>query len=758
SAPLFSTIRTHAKLSKARVDAYGTLTGVHGKSGKLPTNAVVSLTWEPVFRLLSHKDWVEDLFQLVHLDNEVRWHVQTGLRADQEVEVEAQVCRVEEAAHGRTIATRCLVYAEQTLVATVRSTFFVRGTYGHTPWKVQAKEPVSATFSIDSESALTFVQQQQWLKWLAQEPIALGAEWVLDAWLSERIPRSGTPTFDAQGTLSCAGRVVAEIDFSATTAWKQHPVRAMLSSLEVSAHNERATAPRLLARAYTTAPWELDSFAEVSGDFNPIHRSCLMAWMGGLEEPIVHGMWTAARLDAFVKQHVAKGKSEKLRAFRVSFMETVRPGETLLLEAQRVGLRDAALVVEATAFVLRGTDKIPVAKANVEVEMPKTAYIFPGQGIQQTGMGMDAYGQSKAARRVWDQADAYTRLQLGFSILRIVRENPRELMVNGERLVHPQGVLHLTQFTQVAMAVLAQAQVAELRASGLLLEDAVICGHSVGEYNAIGVSGILPLQTVVDMVYQRGMVMHRLVERDASGESGYRMAVIRPHYAGLNHTQAEALVQSIRQQTGAFLQIVNYNVRGRQYSVTGEMAALKALEQSLSEKSRGQKAPYLEIPGIDVPFHSEVLVDGVEHFRDSLNQKFPEVIDYQSMLGRYIPNLVPRAFTLEKAYLKEVLETTRSEVMQQLVDGYEEHIQQPHVLARTLLIELLAWQFASPVRWIETQELMMLPKSTGGLGVERIIEIGVGFQPTLANMARYSQKLMGHVAQDIEILNVEAEA
>src|SRR5699024_4172319 len=106
--------------------------------------------------------------------------------------------------------------------------------------------------------------------------------------------------------------------------------------------------------------------------------------------------------------------------------------------------------------------------------------------------GMAGYQRSKAARQVWDRADAHTRSALGFSILTVVRDNPTVLVADGVTHCHPDGVLFLTQFTQVAMAVLGSAQMAELRESGAFVEGAVLAGHSVGEYNALAaVSGVI---------------------------------------------------------------------------------------------------------------------------------------------------------------------------------------------------------------------------------------------------------------------------
>jgi len=67
---------------------------------------------------------------------------------------------------------------------------------------------------------------------------------------------------------------------------------------------------------------------------------------------------------------------------------------------------------------------------------------------------------------VWERADKVTREKLGFSILAVVRDNPKELTANGVTYRHPEGLLNLTQFTQVALATVAFAQTARLREAG----------------------------------------------------------------------------------------------------------------------------------------------------------------------------------------------------------------------------------------------------------------------------------------------------
>ena len=75
-----------------------------------------------------------------------------------------------------------------------------------------------------------------------------------------------------------------------------------------------------------------------------------------------------------------------------------------------------------------------------------------------------------------------------------------------------------------------------------------------------------------------------------------------------------------------------------------------------------------------------------------------------------------------------------------------------------MIIELLAWQFASPVRWIETQDLLFTEEAAGGLGVERFVEIGVKSAPTVAGLANNTLKLPEYAYSTVQVLNVERDA
>ena len=512
-------------------------------------------------------------------------------------------------------------------------------------------------------------------------------------------------------------------------------------------------AVRTLGKLSVTAPAQLEAFATVSGDANPIHRSDVLARFVGLPGRIVHGMWTSAAATRAVLESAADGEPSRLREWSVDFVAPVLPGQEVTFTVTRTGMREGALVVSVEAATADGV----VAMGSCLVAGPRTMYVFPGQGIQSQGMGMDGYARSAAARSVWDEADAVTTERMGFSILEIVRDNPTSIEAVGTTYRHPAGVLHLTQFTQVAMATLALATVAEMRAAGVFDPTAAVAGHSVGEYNALGASnGVLTLEGAIELVFARGLGMHGLVPRDAEGRSDYGLAVIRPHLAGLDHARSEELVASVAADTGELCEIVNHNLRGKQYAVAGTLRSLAELEQRLGAGAPG-RPPILMVPGIDVPFHSSALRGGVDDFRGQLLAKLPEKIDTEGLTGRYIPNLYPHVFRLDRDYVQGVYEVCGSPVLAEVLADWETASADRGELARTLVVELLAWQFASPVRWIETFELMCAPVEQGGLGIERIVEIGVGSAPTLTNLAKGSLALATHRGSRPEVLNVEVD-
>jgi fatty acid synthase len=557
------------------------------------------------------------------------------------------------------------------------------------------------------------------------------------------------------------GAAVAEFDERFAILGRTGPGELTDPVRAGGAVSENATdTPRRRRRdVMLAAPVDMRPFAMVSGDHNPIHTDRAAAVLAGLESPIVHGMWLSAAAQHAVTATDGQARPPaRLIGWTARFLGMVRPGDEVDFRVDRVGIDRGAEVLEVAARI--GSDLVMSATARLAA--PKTVYAFPGQGIQHKGMGMEVRARSKAARKVWDIADKFTRGTLGFSVLHVVRDNPTSIIASGVHYNHPEGVLNLTQFTQVAMATVAAAQVAEMREQGAFVEGAIACGHSVGEYTALAcVTGIYELDALLEMVFHRGSKMHDIVPRDELGRSNYRLAAIRPSQIDLPDDEVPAFVAGIAESTGEFLEIVNFNLRGSQYAIAGTVRGLEALEAEVErrrELSSGRRS-FILVPGIDVPFHSRVLRVGVAEFRRSLERVMPRDKDPDIIVGRYIPNLVPRPFSLDRDFVQEIRDLVPAEPLDEILADYDTwRNDKPRELARKVLIELLAWQFASAVRWIETQDLLFIEEAAGGLGVERFVEIGVKASPTVTGLATNTLKLPEYAHSTVEVLNAERDA
>ncbi|KAJ2816005.1 fatty acid synthase alpha subunit Lsd1, partial [Coemansia furcata] len=155
-----------------------------------------------------------------------------------------------------------------------------------------------------------------------------------------------------------------------------------------------------------------------------------------------------------------------------------------------------------------------------------------------------------------------------------------------------------------------------------------------------------------------------------------------------------------------------------------------------SQPLRGRAT--IPLPGIDVPFHSRQLLSGVEEFRAILREQIQAGnIDYSTLCLRYIPNLTAVPFEVSREYFELIHSITKSPVAARVLDIWSdaalESKDKVADLAATLVVELLAYQFASPVQWIDTQDVLF-----GKLGVRRLVEIGVS--PVLSGIATKTLK------------------
>lgn len=764
----FEAARDEVTVTREAIAAFALATGddsrgviAAGEPALAPLNMGFALAWRSIFR--SFVGVRPDVVGLLHEDNAVRAKAGWPVREGDVLSTTARMTSNETTPAGRRIVVVADLARGDVPVAQVQSTFFIRTPFRAGTSALERHTPYAADLRLADAASRELLLEQPWLTVADPSKLTVGSVLRLECGAFSEVAEGEAREFRAEGVLQSGAVVVGAVALKpehVPAGCRRHPVAELCALLAAPSDEVRLATARTLGTKVVTAPAEMGPYARASGDHNPLHVWAPVARFAGLPGPIVHGMWTASAAMHRVVRLAAEGDARRITEVEARFLAPVDRGAPLAVRVRHIGMRKGSRLVELDASVVANGREQPVLSGRATLAPPHQAYVFPGQGVQRPGMGMAAYARSAAARAVWDEAETVCRESLGFSLLRVVRDNPKELVVREALLKHPNGVLFLTQFTQVAMAVMAIAQVRELEEKGAFNPDAWFCGHSVGEYSALGaIAKVVPLRSVVQIVYQRGTTMDALIERDAHGHSPYAMGVIRPHYAGLKEEAATALVSAVSLDTGLPLEIVNYNIRGKQYSVTGHKEALAVLASRLADLQLKQpgadpKPAYLTVEGIDVPFHSTLLRNGVPLFRETLLRSVPEHFDNAKLVGRYIPNLVARPFEITRDFAEAVLEASDSPVVAELLADWDDAAKDPEGTGHKLFIELLAYQFASPVRWIETQDLLFAPETA----LEQLIEVGSGEQPILSNMAQATLAGMPYRTSRPRVMHVESHA
>ncbi|HWK22229.1 MAG TPA: ACP S-malonyltransferase [Ureibacillus sp.] len=217
--------------------------------------------------------------------------------------------------------------------------------------------------------------------------------------------------------------------------------------------------------------------------------------------------------------------------------------------------------------------------------MTKIAFIFPGQGSQQVGMGQEFVQNNQDSKAIYDKADEVLQFSLS------------NLMLNG-----PSEELTLTYNAQPALLTTGVMIAQKLIDAGV--KPDYTAGHSLGEYSAFVTSGALSFEDAVLTVHKRGLFMNEAVP---AGEGA--MAAI----LGLDATSLKAVCDQITAE-GDVVQLANLNCPG-QIVISGTKAGVE--KASVAAKEAGAKrAIPLVVSG---PFHSELMRDAAV--------KLQEVID-----------------------------------------------------------------------------------------------------------------------------------
>ena len=210
------------------------------------------------------------------------------------------------------------------------------------------------------------------------------------------------------------------------------------------------------------------------------------------------------------------------------------------------------------------------------------AYIFPGQGAQFTGMGLDLYNNSQMAQELFEQANEI----LGFRITDIMFEGTAE-QLKQTNVTQPAIFLHSVILAKVL---------------GDSFQPQMVAGHSLGEISALVAADVLSFEDGLQLVSKRASAMQEACEITPS-----TMAAV----LGLE----DQIVEQTCEAVDGVVVAANYNCPG-QLVISGEVSAIQKACELLTEKG-ARRALVLPVGGA---FHSPMMEPAREELAAAIKE------------------------------------------------------------------------------------------------------------------------------------------
>jgi len=266
------------------------------------------------------------------------------------------------------------------------------------------------------------------------------------------------------------------------------------------------------------------------------------------------------------------------------------------------------------------------------------AYIFPGQGAQFTGMGLDLYENSTMAQELFEKANQI----LGFPITDIMFEGTAE-QLKETKVTQPAIFLH--------SVILAKTL-------GDKFQPEMVAGHSLGELSALVANGVLTFEDGLKLVSKRALAMQKACEVKES-----TMAAV----LGLDDVIVEEVCASI----DGIVVAANYNCPG-QLVISGELSAIDKACELLTEKG-ARRALKLPVGGA---FHSPLMEPAREELAAAIKDTLfsePTCPIYQNVVAKAVTNPEEIKANLI-AQLTAPVRWTQT-IQQMILDGGSEYIE-----------------------------------------------------------------------------------
>ncbi|WP_109299668.1 ACP S-malonyltransferase [Aquimarina sp. AU474] len=224
------------------------------------------------------------------------------------------------------------------------------------------------------------------------------------------------------------------------------------------------------------------------------------------------------------------------------------------------------------------------------------AYVFPGQGAQFSGMGLDLYENSELAKELFHKANDI----LGFEITKIMFEGTVDELKQ-TKVTQPAIFLHSVILSKVL---------------GDSFKPDMVAGHSLGEFSALVANGALDFEDALRLVSKRALAMQKACELQPS-----TMAAV----LGLE----DEVVENVCKEIDGVVVAANYNCPG-QLVISGDVAAIEQACEILKEKG-ARRALVLPVGGA---FHSPLMEPAREELAaaiEATNFNTPNCPIYQNV-------------------------------------------------------------------------------------------------------------------------------
>lgn len=237
--------------------------------------------------------------------------------------------------------------------------------------------------------------------------------------------------------------------------------------------------------------------------------------------------------------------------------------------------------------------QVPMMAADDEFAdvSPKSVFMFPGQGAQTVGMGVEVAKEVPAAAELYAKASEI----LGYDLL---------AKCSGDK-----AELDSTVISQPAIFVSSLAAVEKLRATEggqTTIDDVNMCmGLSLGEYTALAFAGAISFEDGVRITKARGEAMQAASEAAESG----MVSVI-----GLDSTKVGELCEAASEAAGAPIAIANYLCPGN-YACSGSMVAVEKVVEIAKPEFKARMALKLAVAGA---FHTDFMAPAVGKLEEVL--------------------------------------------------------------------------------------------------------------------------------------------